>query len=364
MNASAGARRPSNDAATALTHVELTWLEKRIEHWIRFGRIAEEKILDRRRRIVSFPPGGAFVRWALNDFGTIISCIRVVRAVASGEPYATLPFGRPGGDILLRINGWPKVNQALQAIVPHRLTAGEQPSPNMLLVTRPGSCAGASRRDRPRRRQVAITLLGVSAMALPQLDNRAPWLVWNASASVPIGLYAVAKITKVRAGDLVVVRPPESLAGSSRRRISSARRPLAEARGGARQTDSLAASAAASSSTQSKWATPSTATAMTVLFLSGRATGLSLMAKWASRAMETCAPFPQRGRNGADAEHAKDIRRIAGPHHLGPDAYNPRDNILAGAAYLREMPNCSTPGSGTQSCSAGATGSRWFRVHG
>ncbi|WP_424133616.1 lytic transglycosylase domain-containing protein [Roseiarcus sp.] len=24
-------------------------------------------------------------------------------------------------------------------------------------------------------------------------------------------------------------------------------------------------------------------------------------------------------------------------HHLGPDAYNPRDSILAGAAYLREM---------------------------
>jgi soluble lytic murein transglycosylase-like protein len=24
-------------------------------------------------------------------------------------------------------------------------------------------------------------------------------------------------------------------------------------------------------------------------------------------------------------------------HHLGPDAYNPRDNILAGAAYLREI---------------------------
>jgi hypothetical protein len=24
-------------------------------------------------------------------------------------------------------------------------------------------------------------------------------------------------------------------------------------------------------------------------------------------------------------------------HHFGPDAYNPRDNILAGAAYLREM---------------------------
>ena len=84
MNASAAACTPSNDAATALTHVELTWLEKRIEHWIRFGRIAEEKVLDRRRRIVSFPPGGvfAFARWASNDFGTIISRIDIVRAVA------------------------------------------------------------------------------------------------------------------------------------------------------------------------------------------------------------------------------------------------------------------------------------------
>ena len=119
MNTSASARKPStNDSPTALTHVELTWLEKRIEHWIRFGRIAEEKILDRRRRIVSFPPGGvfAFVRWASNDFGTIISRIDIVRAIAPGESYATLPFVRPGGDILLRINGWPKVNQALQAI--------------------------------------------------------------------------------------------------------------------------------------------------------------------------------------------------------------------------------------------------------
>jgi uncharacterized protein DUF2840 len=119
MNASAAARRPSTTvAASGLTHVELTWLEKRIEHWIRFGRVAEEKILDRRRRIVSFTPGGvfAFVRWASNDFGTIISRIDIVRAVAPAESYATLPFVRPGGDILLRINGWAKVDQVLQAI--------------------------------------------------------------------------------------------------------------------------------------------------------------------------------------------------------------------------------------------------------
>lgn len=101
-----------------LTHVELTWLEKRIEHRIRFGAIAAEKVLDRRRRIVSFASDNifAFVRWASNDFGTIISRIDIVRAVAPGEAFSTLPFVRPGGEILLRITGWPKVECVLQMI--------------------------------------------------------------------------------------------------------------------------------------------------------------------------------------------------------------------------------------------------------
>jgi Protein of unknown function (DUF2840) len=48
-----------------LTHVELLWLEKRIENRIRFGCIAEERILDRNRRVLSFTLGSifAFVRW-------------------------------------------------------------------------------------------------------------------------------------------------------------------------------------------------------------------------------------------------------------------------------------------------------------
>ena len=101
-----------------LTHVELTWLEKRIEHWIRFGRIAEERVLTRRTRIVSFAPGSvfAFVRWASNDFGTIISRVDILRTVTPGEPYSTLPFVRPGGEILLRIVGWPNVSRVLHAI--------------------------------------------------------------------------------------------------------------------------------------------------------------------------------------------------------------------------------------------------------
>jgi hypothetical protein len=101
-----------------LTHVELVWLEKRIENWIRFGHPAEEQILDRRRRIVSFAPGSifAFVRWASNDFGTVISRIDIVRAVALGQRCATVPYVRPGGDILLRLAGWPKVERVLQRI--------------------------------------------------------------------------------------------------------------------------------------------------------------------------------------------------------------------------------------------------------
>ena len=59
---------------------------------------------------------------------------------------------------------------------------------------------------------LAVMALGVGATGLPQPDDRPPWLVWNASASVPIGLYAVARITGVHASDLVVVRPPEPVA--------------------------------------------------------------------------------------------------------------------------------------------------------
>ena len=113
-----GGPLPSANPTDDLTRVELTWVEKKIEYWIRFGREAHEQILDRRRRVVSFRPNTvfAFVRWAANDFGTIISRIDIVRAVEPGEPYQTLPFVRPGGEILLRIDGWPKVEDVLRHV--------------------------------------------------------------------------------------------------------------------------------------------------------------------------------------------------------------------------------------------------------
>lgn len=101
-----------------LTRVELTWVEKQIEFWIRFGHATDNHIIDRSHRIVSFRPDAVFgfVRWAANDYGTIISRIDIVRAVRADEPYQTLPFVRPGGEILLRISGWPKVERVLTAI--------------------------------------------------------------------------------------------------------------------------------------------------------------------------------------------------------------------------------------------------------
>ena len=53
----------------------------------------------------------------------------------------------------------------------------------------------------------AVALLALSAVA--ELPTR---LVWNASASVPVGLYAVRPADRIRTGVLVLVRPPERIA--------------------------------------------------------------------------------------------------------------------------------------------------------
>ena len=100
-----------------LTEVELVFYEGQIEHWLRFGDQSRERILDRRRRVVAFLPGEVFalVRWEGNDYGTVSSRLDIVRACASGEPIATVPGVTPGGDVLLRLDGWPKVKRALDA---------------------------------------------------------------------------------------------------------------------------------------------------------------------------------------------------------------------------------------------------------
>jgi conjugative transfer signal peptidase TraF len=53
---------------------------------------------------------------------------------------------------------------------------------------------------------LSVAALGAGLAAVLPLNS--PFLVWNASASVPIGLYAVERPTSVRVADLVAVAPP------------------------------------------------------------------------------------------------------------------------------------------------------------
>jgi conjugative transfer signal peptidase TraF len=59
---------------------------------------------------------------------------------------------------------------------------------------------------------VITTYAAVMFIALSSVAGPAPVLLWNASASAPIGLYAVHPARPLRVDELVVVRPPPPLA--------------------------------------------------------------------------------------------------------------------------------------------------------
>ena len=62
------------------------------------------------------------------------------------------------------------------------------------------------------RRVLVAMGLAIAFVLLPAWLPLPRFLVWNASASVPVGLYWVRPIAQLRQGDLVVVDPPEPLA--------------------------------------------------------------------------------------------------------------------------------------------------------
>ncbi|MBI1208521.1 MAG: DUF2840 domain-containing protein [Azospirillum sp.] len=112
----AGTSRPS--AVGSLTTVELVWVEDRINHWLRFGRPAAERFVGRSRRVVSFAAGAIFgyLRWEGNQHGTTDMRLAILAAVEPGTPIATVPGVRPGGELLLRLSGWPRIKRGLAAI--------------------------------------------------------------------------------------------------------------------------------------------------------------------------------------------------------------------------------------------------------
>jgi conjugative transfer signal peptidase TraF len=54
-----------------------------------------------------------------------------------------------------------------------------------------------------------FAMLGVGALAF---FHPAPRLIWNATASTPVGLYVLHPVRRLRALELVAVRPPEPIA--------------------------------------------------------------------------------------------------------------------------------------------------------
>ena len=67
-------------------------------------------------------------------------------------------------------------------------------------------------RRRRRAAPVAAMLAGLGLIAVPTVAGWQARIIWNASASVPLGLYIAAPAANIALGDLVLVRPPETLA--------------------------------------------------------------------------------------------------------------------------------------------------------
>jgi len=59
---------------------------------------------------------------------------------------------------------------------------------------------------------IIATYVAACGAATSAILHPLPTLIWNASASVPIGLYAVHPVGKLDVTELVVVRPPHALA--------------------------------------------------------------------------------------------------------------------------------------------------------
>jgi len=114
-----------------LTHVELLWIKKRVENRIRFGRIVDQHVIDRQWRVVSFEAGSifAFVRWAGNEYGTTLSRIDILRAVASDERYITVPYVRPAAKVCCRFPDGQRSRRYCRPSMRSRRSASIRPMP-------------------------------------------------------------------------------------------------------------------------------------------------------------------------------------------------------------------------------------------
>ncbi|WP_186398134.1 S26 family signal peptidase [Stappia sp. P2PMeth1] len=65
-----------------------------------------------------------------------------------------------------------------------------------------------------RRRTLVVTALAVISIAAAGTVETPTKLIWNATASAPVGFYTVEPADRIEVPELVAVMPPEPLAGS------------------------------------------------------------------------------------------------------------------------------------------------------
>jgi conjugative transfer signal peptidase TraF len=218
---------------SAPTHIELVSLKRRTENWIRFGQIEEEHRLDHQCRVVSFAAGTVFalVRWASNDDGTVLSRIDILRnrtrrallehtlsaprrrtsaaRLRLAESRESPAGNRCRGGPRYRSDGYRAGALAARSQPPVRRRATET------LHAQPASSVAPPAEARAMTSRPATMVAMVTAVALLTSATRsgpAPWFVWNASESVPIGLYGVQPADPLVVTSLVVAMPPEPLA--------------------------------------------------------------------------------------------------------------------------------------------------------
>jgi hypothetical protein len=126
-----------------------------------------------------------------------------------------------------------------------------------------------------RRRILTVTALAVIGIAAASAVDWPAKLIWNATASAPIGFYTIEPADALDVPELVAVMPPEPLAAFMVERGYRARRPVVEARLGPAGGSGFAAPATPSRLTGSRWARRWSATASAAICPSGRAAASS-----------------------------------------------------------------------------------------
>lgn len=81
--------------------------------------------------------------------------------------------------------------------------------PDLPLIAWGNAIRSARIRRQRMRLRLAIGALGIAALGATIAAPPVPRLVWNASASAPIGLYVVSPGVPLAAGDMVIARTPD-----------------------------------------------------------------------------------------------------------------------------------------------------------